>query len=59
MPTQDSQKRLTPQFKPPVNAGVVVRSETLLGTTNACWIEHQGLMYRLTSTKNGKLILTK
>nr|WP_241464131.1 hemin uptake protein HemP [Rhodoferax saidenbachensis] len=36
-----------------------LRSTDLLGAQQAVEIEHNGLVYRLQSTRSGKLILTK
>lgn len=37
----------------------VIDSRTLFGNAEVLHIEHQGLMYTLRKTRNGKLILTK
>jgi len=46
MPVQDPGKGL-------------VTSRELLGDANTLFIEHQGMVYTLRLTRNGKLILTK
>lgn len=37
----------------------VLSSQALLGSGNVLLIEHQGALYTLRVTRNGKLILTK
>jgi len=37
----------------------VIDSRALFGNSEVLHIEHQGLMYTLRKTRNGKLILTK
>lgn len=46
-----------PAAGPP--AGRVVASDELLGREKSVWIRHAGEFYRLSVTKQGKLILTK
>jgi hemin uptake protein HemP len=58
------QKHLAePGFHQPVNAAqpmpVVVSAATLLRDRRELVIEHDGERYRLSLTRNGKLILTK
>lgn len=40
-------------------SGAVIRSEELLQGEKEVLIEHQGTLYRLRQTRNGKLILHK
>lgn len=42
-----------------VAAGKVVSSTDLFGTDVVVTIEHQGALYQLRTTRQGKLILTK
>ena len=44
---------------PPVETPEVVDSERLLGGRATLLIRHQGEIYRLQTTRQGKLILTK
>ena len=44
---------------PPVGARAVIRSADMLGQAQSVEIEHLGQIYRLQSTRAGKLILTK
>lgn len=38
---------------------VTISSRVLLGQANVVQIEHEGMLYTLRATRNGKLILTK
>jgi len=50
----------TPAPSPsPPTAPTVIPSQVLLGDQNWVTIEHQGHLYRLQATRQGKLILTK
>ena len=52
--TQDSEQELAPE-----DVGPVVQSADLLKGAKAMAIHHNGSVYRLQTTKLGKLILTK
>lgn len=63
-----STERLRPASLTPLAGGVgpsaearlpVLSSRTLLGAGNQVLIEHEGMVYTLRATRNGKLILTK
>ena len=43
----------------PVESAAVIRSSTLLQGRDAITIEHNGRLYQLRQTRQGKLILTK
>lgn len=45
--------------RPPVRAARVVTSESLFRGTHEIGIDHEGSMYRLKITRQGKLILNK
>jgi|APTNR8051073442_1049403.scaffolds.fasta_scaffold69318_1 hemin uptake protein HemP len=49
----------SPKNTPNPDADPVIDSERILGTAASVWIRHQGALYRLMKTKQGKLILTK
>ncbi|MDR3394872.1 MAG: hemin uptake protein HemP [Parasulfuritortus sp.] len=51
-------KSVSPDAKP-ANEPVVVESGCLFGSNRVVVIKHQGEQYRLSLTKQGKLILTK
>lgn len=40
-------------------ATAIIPSRDLLGQSNVITIEHEGMLYTLRATRNGKLILTK
>lgn len=48
-----------PQTPPKEQGRGLVTSRELLGGANTLLIEHQGMVYTLRLTRNGKLILTK
>ena len=51
--------RTGPSARGPVDSGAGVRSSTLLLGRDAITIEHNGRLYQLRQTRQGKLILTK
>jgi len=43
----------------PLATTAIIPSRDLLGQSNVIMIEHEGMLYTLRATRNGKLILTK
>ena len=58
----DDQNAVKPDITKPVALGTLchpITSENLFGTSKEIFIRHGEEMYRLTITRNGKLILQK
>lgn len=58
-PTDDAAKHSQPSAEPTQPTTRVLRSLDLLQGERQVFIEHDGVMYRLQLTRNGRLILQK
>lgn len=58
--TQQPGFKVAPEHAQPAQlTTAIIPSRDLLGQSNVITIEHEGMLYTLRATRNGKLILTK